>query len=143
MYVRSAEVSEFVEVERIGRFSLPLYYKRHELYANTVNGNWDVRVLIEQNHDQVAGFVVVSVHQYPQYIMSIAVDKPYRRRGGCSMLLQHVMKNSTALLLHVDTQNQAALKCYMKNGFIVFTKKLNYYHSLGRDAFLMTWSKKQ
>ena len=77
------------------------------------------------------------------YIMTLGCLAPYRRYKIGTMMLEHVLalcqkEGYTAVTLHVQTSNEAALEFYKKSGFEVVGKSELYYKRIDPpDAFLL------
>uniref|UniRef100_A0A1I7Y799 N-alpha-acetyltransferase 60 n=1 Tax=Steinernema glaseri TaxID=37863 RepID=A0A1I7Y799_9BILA len=69
------------------------------------------------------------------YILSLAVDSRFRRKGIATMLLNYLINFVAAqeypqpkvIYLHVLNKNHSAIKFYRQNGFRYHTTLLNYY----------------
>lgn len=73
------------------------------------------------------------------YIMTLGVLATYRERGVGSQLLRHALDTATRppvaanveeVYLHVQVGNDAALSFYMRHGFEVKKRLVNYYRKL-------------
>lgn len=73
------------------------------------------------------------------YIMTLGVLAPYRERGIGHRLIQHVLStvvhsqsaaDVSEIYLHVQVGNDEALSFYMKYGFQVKEKLVNYYRKI-------------
>ncbi|XP_073285283.1 uncharacterized protein [Primulina huaijiensis] len=69
------------------------------------------------------------------YIMTLGVLAPYRGLGVGSRLLNHVLdlcvkQNIGEVYLHVQTNNEDAIKFYMKFGFEITETIHNYYTNI-------------
>jgi N-alpha-acetyltransferase 50 len=77
------------------------------------------------------------------YIMTLGCLAPYRRHKIGTLLLQHVLAlcqkdGFTAVTLHVQVNNEAALAFYKKFGFEIVGKSEQYYKRIEpADAFLL------
>jgi len=67
------------------------------------------------------------------YIMTLGCLAPYRKAGIGTKMLQHVLKfveedgNFDSIFLHVQVNNESAIKFYQKFGFSVVETKPAYY----------------
>eukprot|EP00842_Homolaphlyctis_polyrhiza_P000398 jgi/Hompol1/1359/HPOL_004764-RA len=70
---------------------------------------------------------------YRIYIMTLCVLAPYRRLNIGSLLLQTIIQNCQSdasvshMCLHVQTNNEQALRFYERNGFRIFSRIEGYY----------------
>ncbi|GAU92420.1 hypothetical protein RvY_04503 [Ramazzottius varieornatus] len=77
------------------------------------------------------------------YIMTLGCLAPYRRHKIGTLMLEHVLalcqkEGYTAVTLHVQVNNEAALDFYKKSGFEVISKSDQYYKRIEpADAFLL------
>ena len=83
------------------------------------------------------------------YVMSLAVDEAFRRRGVASMLLEDLYSTGAemgadAVSLHVQTNNEVAIALYESHGFHIVQKIPDFYQAgieqpvaYHKHAFLM------
>jgi ribosomal protein S18 acetylase RimI-like enzyme len=67
--------------------------------------------------------------------MTLGVLEAYRRNGFATQLLDWAVKtarteNLAEVALHVQTNNDAAVTFYKKNGFVIDSKDVDYYPQL-------------
>ncbi|KAF2575826.1 hypothetical protein F2Q70_00006303 [Brassica cretica] len=80
------------------------------------------------------------------YIMTLGVLAPYRGIGIGSKLLNHVLdictkQNISEIYLHVQTNNEDAIKFYKKFGFEITDTIQDYYINIEpRDCYVVTKS---
>ncbi|KAL0736112.1 hypothetical protein Bca4012_012322 [Brassica carinata] len=80
------------------------------------------------------------------YIMTLGVLAPYRGIGIGSKLLNHVLdmctkQNMSEIYLHVQTNNDDAIKFYKKFGFDITDTIQDYYVNIEpRDCYVVTKS---
>ncbi|CAN6992359.1 unnamed protein product [Brassica oleracea var. botrytis] len=80
------------------------------------------------------------------YIMTLGVLAPYRGIGIGSKLLNHVLdmctkQNVSEIYLHVQTNNEDAIKFYKKFGFDITDTIPDYYINIEpRDCYVLTKS---
>ncbi|XP_013413617.1 N-alpha-acetyltransferase 50-like [Lingula anatina] len=86
----------------------------------------------------------VSENQRRLYIMTLGVLAPYRRYGIGTVMLEHVLKiceqdgNFDNVYLHVQVNNDSAIKFYENFGFEIVERKQNYYKRIEpADAFVL------
>ncbi|CAH9063585.1 unnamed protein product [Cuscuta epithymum] len=78
------------------------------------------------------------------YIMTLGVLAPYRGLGVGSKLLNHVLdlcarQNMSEIYLHVQTNNDDAIKFYQKFGFGITETIQNYYTNITPpDCYVVT-----
>jgi N-alpha-acetyltransferase 50 len=86
---------------------------------------------------QITGSTVFS---YRLYIMTLGVLAPYRRLGIGSMLLRHILNESIQestirdIYLHVQINNNEALRFYEKFGFQITSLVPHYYRTIKPSA---------
>jgi ribosomal protein S18 acetylase RimI-like enzyme len=70
------------------------------------------------------------------YIMTLGVLEPYRRCGVATQMLEYILdlmkddaefKDLLTVVIHVQTNNEAALAMYKQHGFEITGHKENYY----------------
>ncbi len=70
------------------------------------------------------------------YIMTLGVLEPYRRCGVATQMLEYILNlvkddaefaDLLTVVIHVQTNNDAALAMYKKHGFEITGHKENYY----------------
>lgn len=78
------------------------------------------------------------------YIMTLGTLAPYRRFGIGTVMLEHVLKicekdgNFNNVFLHVQVNNEGAIKFYEKFGFEIVEQKQNYYKRIEpADAYVL------
>jgi len=75
------------------------------------------------------------------YIMSLGVYAPCRRKGVATLLMRHVVSvcraQCSALRLHVEASNAAAVSFYKSVGFVVKETVANYYRRHQDQAALL------
>lgn len=78
------------------------------------------------------------------YIMTLGCLAPYRRLGIGSVMLEHILNicqrdgNYDNVFLHVQINNEGAIKFYEKFGFEIVEQKENYYKKIEpADAFVL------
>jgi len=86
--------------------------------------------------DKVVGYFCVEYHDHP-YLYSIAIHKYYRRKGYSKLLFESFLDiKSPAHILHVATDNEAAIALYKAYGFKVMDTIPSFYED-GGSAFYM------
>jgi len=108
--------------------------------------NWSgffSRGLHQSGKKNILGFAGFWMMAGEAHITSIAVRKPYRRRGIGELLLISLIELASELqaqviTLEVRISNIAAQSLYCKYGFTGVGLRRNYYTDDGEDALLMT-----
>ncbi|KAI8775401.1 N-alpha-acetyltransferase 50 [Biomphalaria glabrata] len=84
------------------------------------------------------------------YIMTLGCLAPYRRLGIGTVMLEHVLNicekdgNIDNVFLHVQVNNEGAIKFYEKFGFKIVEEKKNYYKRIEpADAYVLQKSFKE
>merc|ERR1712179_224106 len=99
-------------------------------------------------NDIVVGAVCCRVdtndNQRRLYIMTLGALAPYRRLGIGTVMLEHVLSickadgNYDNVFLHVQVNNEGAIKFYEKHGFEIVEEKKNYYKRIEpADAYVL------
>ncbi|GFR87975.1 N-alpha-acetyltransferase 50 [Elysia marginata] len=85
-----------------------------------------------------------SENQRRLYIMTLGCLAPYRRLNIGTVMLRHVLDvcekdgNIDSVFLHVQVNNEGAIKFYEKHGFTIADEKKNYYKRIEpADAFVV------
>ncbi|WAR05542.1 NAA50-like protein [Mya arenaria] len=88
--------------------------------------------------------VDTSENQRRLYIMTLGALAPYRRLGIGTVMLDHVLDictkdgNYDNVFLHVQVNNEGAIKFYEKHGFAIVEEKKNYYKRIEpADAYVL------
>ncbi|KAI0223000.1 N-alpha-acetyltransferase 50, partial [Lamellibrachia satsuma] len=106
------------------------------------------RVFAAYFNDIVVGAVCCredrSQGQRRLYIMTLGCLAPYRRLHIGTVMLKHVLKiceedgNFDNVFLHVQINNDSAIKFYEKFGFEIVERKTSYYKRIEpADAFVL------
>ena len=104
------------------------------------------RVVIAEEGDALVGFVILHVEQEPEeeerigYVVTLDVEPALRRRGVAGSLMSEVERlarsaGCTALVLHVFTGNDAAIRFYASDGFARSHRAEGFY-GWGVDAWV-------
>ena len=99
--------------------------------------------LVAQEDNRVVGYIIFWIkYEDEGHIISIAVDKSYRRRDVGSKLVETSLDvfnkfNVKEIKLEVRVGNKGARKFYIKMGFIEEKIDENYYEDL-EDAVIMS-----
>lgn len=104
------------------------------------------RVLIAEEEDALVGFVILhvedAVHGRVGYIVTLDVSPAYRRRGLAGFLMQEAERGALregclAVVLHVFTGNEAAIRFYEGCGFVRSYQEVDFYGP-GMDAWVFS-----
>jgi len=139
LYVRAVTEEDLEEIYRIETegFDNPYPLQYLALLASLTD-----YYLVAECAGKVVGFIIaVKVDLDICHVLSIAVEKSYRRRGVGSILLQSVLHlccedGARAAMLEVAHTNYAAQSFYTVNDFH-YTTVLPHYYGSGRHAIIM------
>jgi [ribosomal protein S18]-alanine N-acetyltransferase len=121
-------------------FEVPFRFSRRymrELIARSDGATW-----ITEEDGRMAGFAVVGFNREGgttvAYIETIEVGPTHRRQGLGAELLKLIEDSAlaaaaTVIWLHVDAQNDSAIRLYRAQGYERHGRKENYY-ARGRAA---------
>jgi [ribosomal protein S18]-alanine N-acetyltransferase len=122
-------------------FQPPFRFSRslmHRIIGGSNSATW-----IAEDNGSIVGFAVVEWTVGPirsAYIQTIEVLPDLRRRGAANELMRRIEGSAIdagaeLIWLHVDSENQAAIRLYEKEGFALQGREVNYYPR-GRDALI-------
>jgi ribosomal-protein-alanine N-acetyltransferase len=123
------------------RFSRALMRK---LIANPNSATWIAEENAGEENKQMAGFAIVDWATVPKgtvaYIQTIEVNPASRRKGIASELLRlsevsALVVGATAIWLHVDVENTAAMRLYEGRGYARKGREEHFY-ARNRAAFI-------
>lgn len=94
------------------------------------------------NIKKVEGFVICWILSDQMHLLSLAVDKNFRRQGLASRLLTHAIevfaeKGGGVISLEVRESNTAAQAFYFSKGFEVVGERPRYYRHGDENALVM------
>lgn len=104
----------------------------------------NARVILSETDDLLEGFVIFNVEGSNRerigYIVTLDVAPEFRRRGVAKVLMREVERQAlgegcVALMLHVFTGNEPAIRFYASEGFMRSHREEEFYGS-GRDAWV-------
>lgn len=75
------------------------------------------------------------------YVAGIFVDGNHRSQKIGKNLLDYVKKNRKVLSLHVYEKNEAALRFYKREGFLICERQVD--EETGEKEYLMKWTKEE
>ena len=97
------------------------------------------KIFVYVINEKVVGFIIATCLYENVDILSIIVDKKYRRKHIATNLIDFLIdevRNSCEIItLEVAIDNKPAIFLYKKFGFEVINVRKGYYH--GIDAYLM------
>ena len=170
VHIRVGDISDINQLARCNKKNLPIYYKAEEFllyllsnkisvvvaeisdnmncnYSNN-NDNNDNNSIDAFINDDLVGYIMGKLSNDNFHILSIAVDKEYRKKGIGSSLLESFIKlnydkcNSISLYVYVD--NKVAINFYKKNGFNIIKRIPKYYigtYDINNcDAYMMVYN---
>jgi [ribosomal protein S18]-alanine N-acetyltransferase len=133
-------------------FDAPFRFSRalmRKLIANPNSATWIAETLagekkIAEENKKLAGFAIVDWATVPKgtvaYIQTIEVNPASRRKGIASELLRlsevsALVVGATAIWLHVDVENSAAMRLYEGRGYSRKGREEHFY-ARNRAAFI-------
>jgi len=130
-------LKDLFNIVKIGRDSLPIYYKLHNLIDMIKNPSYLIYKCDLEN--ETIGFFVLEIcDENKIHIMSIAISKSNRGKGYGSKIMEF-LKNTFlkyTLSLNVQIQNKDAVRFYLKHNFEIKETLTNYYDELiHKDAY--------
>jgi ribosomal-protein-alanine N-acetyltransferase len=102
------------------------------------------RVIIAEDGDALVGFVILDIENTEDgpfgYIVTLDVSPAHRRRGLAGQLMQEAEREAVreacaAVVLHVFTGNEPALRFYVGRGFLQSYRENDFY-GRGIDAWV-------
>jgi len=140
-----ADFAQLYAVEELC-FEPPFRFSRalmRRLIANPNSAAWVAEKIAEENA-RLAGFAIVDWATVPKgtvaYIQTIEVNPESRRRGIAAELLNRAegsarAAGATAIWLHVDVENFAAIRLYESRGYTRKGREEHFY-ARHRPAFV-------
>ncbi|NVM01139.1 MAG: ribosomal protein S18-alanine N-acetyltransferase [Candidatus Helarchaeota archaeon] len=134
--VSLSDINRLYYIE-IHTFKTPFSIETLSKLAQTPN----IIYLVAEIKQFVIGHIITSLRATEAHIISIVIDKDYRRRGYGSILLKKTLekikeKKIKKLVLEVRVGNKVAITFYEKFNFKPIKTKVSYY-SDGEDALEM------
>ena len=123
-------------------FERPFRFTRRAMRRFAEAKNAHVTIA-EENH-AIAGFVIMHMEDAEEsrigYIITLDVAPEQRRRGIARLLMSEAEREAresdcAALVLHVFTGNEDAIRFYMSMGFVRSQREEEFY-GLGMDAWV-------
>ncbi|HDI31323.1 MAG TPA: ribosomal-protein-alanine N-acetyltransferase [Thermofilum sp.] len=148
--IREFKPEDLDEVIRINKENLPENYPSY--FFKMHHERFPKAFLVAIVNGKIVGYVMCRVEEGPLYtsnrngkqghVVSLAVDKPYRRKGIGRELMLKAMKSLyenykvEEYYLEVRVSNLPAIKLYEKLGYKK-VKTIKGYYLDGEDAYLM------
>ncbi len=141
-----ADFAALYAVEELS-FDAPFRFSRalmRKLIANPNSATWIAEENAGEKNKQMAGFAIVDWATVPKgtvaYIQTIEVNPASRRKGIASELLRlsevsALVVGATAIWLHVDVENTAAMRLYEGRGYARKGREEHFY-ARNRAAFI-------
>ena len=135
----SADFPQLYAIEE-ACFEPPLRFGRP--YMRSLVRNPETVTWVAEVDGRLAGFAIIEWSGVPGdmvgYIQTIEVGPDYRRRGIGLTLLRKLEDSARAasakqIWLHVDTENEAAIRLYRSEGYVPKGRHAGYY-GRSRDA---------
>lgn len=136
--IRSIYSSEVDAVFNIAHQDLVPRWAREDYgYFLSQSAGFCLGVFIEK---ELAAFFLSLMSQKEMDVVAIACASTQRRKGLAFQLLTEALRRSQAerATLEVDPTNEAAVKLYLKAGFLVKGLRKKYYEGKN-DAWTMVW----
>lgn len=132
------------QLYEVNKQCLPIYYNYMEHMAMIWSPSYDVLVA-KRDDGIIVGYIIGEYQGRNFHICSIGVMEDYRKHGVGSFILRKLHKRlrgvCDTITLNVHVENHAALRFYIKNGFYIVRRQVDYYTELpdtrSLDAFLM------
>ena len=136
MEIRKAKKTDLNDIYTIEHDSIGLETK-NTILSSFQNHNFCYFVC--EDKGRVLGFILVSFASDEAEIISIAVDKDFRRNKIGQSLLDFatkflLTKKIRTIFLEVSENNKSAICFYLKNGFVKSYERKNYYFENGRGT---------
>ena len=140
MLIKSINKKDLYQIEMCGASSLPIYYSLSDLLFLLYDSSYIMyKVTI---NDKICGFLIGKKYNKRIHIMSLAINKLYRRKSvGTNLINQIKLKyNNYIITLNVLQTNKEAISFYLKNNFFIERELINYYENLvDKNAYKMKY----
>lgn len=96
-------------------------------------------ILVAKENQTVLGYISSYFIEGSGEILNFCVDQKYQRLGIGQKLFDYLFvlnKNTSEVVLEVDSENEKGKSFYLKNGFKEVGKRKKYYAN-GHDAIVM------
>lgn len=135
--IRNAEFSDEQSIITLGKLVNPNYENLFDL-KNILNSDYAKMLVLEENN-KIIGFIHYNILADNIDIINVVVDLDKRLQGYANLLLGNVItkaeKKVNSITLEVASNNEAAQKLYIKNGFEIVSVRKKYYGE--EDGLLM------
>lgn len=133
--IRSSEVDAVFNIAQQDLF--PRWSREDYRYFLSQSAGFCLGVFVE---NKLAAFFLSLMSQREMDIVAIVCASAQRRKGLAFQLLTEALMRSRAerATLEVDPANEAAVKLYLKAGFLVKGLRKKYYEGKN-DAWTMVW----
>lgn len=133
--IQSSVVDEVFDIAQ--EALVPRWSKKDYRYFLSQSAGFCLGVFVE---NELVAFFLSLMSQKEMDIVAIACASTQRRKGLAFQLLTEALKRSRAekATLEVDPANEAAVKLYLKAGFLVKGLRKKYYEGK-KDAWTMAW----
>ena len=90
----------------------------------------------------IIGFILIRVIDRIADILQICIKKHFQNKNYGDLFLKDIIhklknKNVDKIMLEVREENIPAIKLYNKNGFVIISKRNNYYKNPSSNALIM------
>lgn len=138
-HAQFADADKIYDLE-VNNFSSP--WSLDNLKKELETQNNDHLYYVVENDNDVIAFIGIWILYDEAHIMSIVVDKAFKKKGIATKLLSEILKNFDnkiikKMLLEVRNSNLPAIKLYEKLGFKQLYIRKNYYTAPIEDAIVM------
>lgn len=132
---RSMKLTDLKAVKSLNEDNLPENYHESVWQEKYANGKDTSFVAIFAG--QVVGYIVSYPLESGLYIMSLAVDKNFRRHGVGKELIHRLVNLNKNITLHVRKSNKTAKKFYKHRSFTKMEEVEGYYTSPPENGIRM------
>jgi ribosomal protein S18 acetylase RimI-like enzyme len=150
--IRPANILDVNKLAKLSQECLPISYNTLDFlyFISSSKLFEDHLVLLAECNNKIISYILIKFKKNNIHILSLCVDKDYRRFKIASNLIKEIKKIkklNTNISLHVYVENESAINCYLKLGFVVKYKIKNYYTSIqeydkntSQDGLYMSFS---
>lgn len=139
--IREANIFDCNQINACNSRNLPIVYGISDLFMILMNSNYIVLVIENKTNGNIIGYSILeNLDDLNYQLLSIAVDKKYRKNGFGSKIIEYYkkIKNIKTIGLYVKYNNDNAILFYKKHGFKIKKFVKDYYQNLDcNDAYYM------
>lgn len=140
--IRQMTEKDIREVHNVALMSFTDPWSENLFRQSVASENDYALVWEDEDTKKIAGFAILTMSIGTADITDIAVAKKYRKQGIADKLLKELLahgskKSITEFALEVRSSNEAAIRLYQKNGFVLEGIRKNYYRNPVEDACIM------